>query len=117
MNRCRSCEREFGYWEVCRSWWTLRLRPRITCVSCGERNPTAMFGWLSGGCVGWIPLLVMIFVPQVSAFVEGLFLSVDHLLVRTILAVLVVYVPLYLLLTLLFSLFPVYGRKPKDVKH
>ena len=45
MNRCSSCEGEFGYWEVWRSFWKAGL-PRIQCPSCGKKSFPALVGVL-----------------------------------------------------------------------
>ncbi len=59
MNRCRSCEREFGYWEVWRSFWRAGL-PRIKCSSCGERSFPAWTGLLLSFVLGFIWIVILL---------------------------------------------------------
>ena len=102
MNRCSSCQREFGYWEVWRSFWRAGP-PRIECPSCGKRSSPA-----------WVVLLlsfVLCYFWVVFSIRWGLDLEVPFLLWPLIFAI------VGFLLSLPLPFFARYGGKPKDVDH
>ena len=105
MNRCSSCQREFGYWEVWRSLWTLRLRPRISCSSCGNRSSPAWSSMLFSFVFGflWIVLSIRWLLDlglEVPLFYRLLIIPIVGFLLS---------------LPLPFS--ARYGRKPRNVEH
>ena len=102
MNRCGSCQREFGYWEVWRSFWRAGWA-RIKCPSCGKRSSSAWIGLLLSFVLGflWIGLSIRLLVSlEVPLFSRLLIISITGLL-----------------LSLPLPFGARYGRKPKDVEH
>ena len=68
MNRCWSCQRKFGYWEVWRVFWTVGRR-RIICPSCAERNiirngPEILAGLVWFVILTLLPYLIVESIPR-----------------------------------------------------
>jgi CXXC-20-CXXC protein len=101
MNRCWSCEREFGYWEVWRSFWRAGL-PRIQCSSCGERSSPAWICVLFSFVIAflWVVLSLRLLVYlEVPLYSKILLIPIAGFL-----------------LSLPLPVAARYGRKPKDVE-
>ena len=102
MNRCSSCERKFGYWEVWRSFWRAGWA-RIKCPSCGKGSSPAWSGMLLSFVLGflWIVLSIRLLVYlEVPLFSRLLIISITGLL-----------------LSLPLPFVARYGWKPKGVMH
>jgi len=102
MNRRSSCQREFGYWEVLRAWWTVRGAWRIKCPSCGERSPAALGGLLLSVSILLIPPWFL-----AERLSESIPLYDRTLLFPALIAAFSVLVPFVAL----------YGRKPREGGH
>jgi len=112
MNHCWSCEREFGYWEVWRSGWNLKLGGKIKCLSCGEWSSIPLGRALLVSSIIGIPVLFLAF--RTPEFVMDR-LSGPAFLIPLVLT-LVVSLSLLLVLSLFVPFVPLYGQKPKDAK-
>ena len=107
MNRCSSCQREFGYWEV----WRSSSFKGVKCSSCGKRHSAGFFGGLPGFVAAVIPILVAVYFPPATALLERLSDRFGNFIGFGL-----IYLPLYFLLRFLLPLFPLLGRKPEDVE-
>ena len=97
MNRCWSCQEEFGYWEIWRSWWKVKGASKIRCPSCGERNSVLPNR-------GMLPQLLIM--PPSAIIPYLVFPTADFFFKIVMMGF------LYALFSFLVPLFPLYGRKP-----